>query len=263
MIARKVGDQLKFKRSQSASIPRSIDPHPGEKGQSLIAGGAKFRGRAADKLTEGLPTRPWRELQECPFEDLVSPSRVHVDSYGNIHICQGISIGNFWEKPLSEIMAEYHPDKHPICGPLGRKGPAGLIEELELELKQNTSMNATPVIIVRRGLIGCLSRRADTQTSYGIFGELIRGGNNLKSIVVYDSQYGNTKLVAEEIGSALERRKSAFVMHCLGRPAWRHYGDQPPDSWFPNSTTIPPLSRPKLDQDHSHGVAQGSQGSGL
>lgn len=132
VIARKVGDQLELN-----SFPICIDPPevitapPGEKGQSLIAGGAKFRGRAADKLTEGLPTRPWSELKECPYEDLVSPSRVHVDSYGYIHICQGISIGNFWEKPLSEIMSEYNPDHHPICGPLNRKGPAGLIEELE------------------------------------------------------------------------------------------------------------------------------------
>ena len=109
-----------------------IEPPPGEKGRSLIGGGAKFRGRAADKLTEGLPTRPWTELVECPYEDLISPSRVHVDLYGNIHICQGISIGNFWNKPLSEIMAEYDPDTHPICGPLSRNGPAGLIEELSL-----------------------------------------------------------------------------------------------------------------------------------
>ena len=123
------------------SFPICIDPPEvivessinGEKGQTVIGGGAKFRGRAADKLTEGLPTRSWEEFVECPYEDLVDPSRVHVDSFGNVHICQGISIGNFWEMPLSEIMASYHPDKHPICGPLHRGGPAELVKDLDLK----------------------------------------------------------------------------------------------------------------------------------
>lgn len=132
-FARMVADQLGLTAFPiSIDPPEILDPPQGEKGESLIGGGAKFRGRAADILTEGLPTRPWSDFQECPYEDLVTPSRVHVDPFGYIHICQGISIGNFWKEPLSKIMAEYHPDKHTICGPLNRKGPAGLIEELEL-----------------------------------------------------------------------------------------------------------------------------------
>ncbi len=135
-IARQVGQGLKLN-----AFPICIDPpeilessqDQDAKGQALIGGGAKFRGRAADKLTPGLPTRPWSELRECPYEDLVSPSRVHVDAYGNIQICQGISIGNFLERPLSEIMSRYDPGAHPICGPLLRRGPAGLIEDLELD----------------------------------------------------------------------------------------------------------------------------------
>jgi hypothetical protein len=129
-IARKVGDQLGL-----TSFPICIDPPElverpdGEKGVSVIGGGAKFRGRAADTLTEGLPMRPWHELHECPYEDLVNPSRVHVDPFGYVHICQGLSIGNLWKQPLSKIMAEYDPDQHPICRPLHNRGPAGLIEE--------------------------------------------------------------------------------------------------------------------------------------
>ena len=57
------------------SFPICIDPpevieltgNQGEKGQAIIAGGAKFRGRAADKLTEGLPTQPRQELRQCPY----------------------------------------------------------------------------------------------------------------------------------------------------------------------------------------------------
>jgi MoaA/NifB/PqqE/SkfB family radical SAM enzyme len=108
------------------------DPDPTKKGHSLIEGGAKFRGRAADKLIEGLPTRPWSEMTECPYEDLEDPTRVHVDPFGHIHICQGISIGNFLEEPFSEIITTYQAEEHPICGPLIRGGPAGLIKELKI-----------------------------------------------------------------------------------------------------------------------------------
>jgi len=51
---------------------------------------------------------------------------VHLDAYGHVHICQGISMGNMWETPLSELVASYDADAHPICGPLLRGGPAEL-----------------------------------------------------------------------------------------------------------------------------------------
>jgi hypothetical protein len=100
------------------------------KGHPVVGGGAKFRGRAVEKLTKNLPLRPWNELCECPYEDLESPSRVHIDPYGNVQICQGISIGNMWITPLSEIVSDYRSDSHPICGPLLRGGPAELVKEL-------------------------------------------------------------------------------------------------------------------------------------
>ncbi|KPL23948.1 MAG: hypothetical protein AMJ93_03480 [Anaerolineae bacterium SM23_84] len=100
-----------------------------ERGAPVIGGGAKFRGRAVETLTEGLPTRPWPELTECPYEDLRDPGRVHVDSYGHVHLCQGLSMGNLWETPLSELVANYDGDSHPICGPLLRGGPALLVKE--------------------------------------------------------------------------------------------------------------------------------------
>lgn len=115
------------------SSPICIEPHEvmptatmEDKGQPVEGGGARFRGRAVEKLSGDLPLRPWKELQECPDEDLESPSRVHIDPYGNVQICQGISIGNMWEAPLSQIISEYQPNSHPICGPLIRGGPAEL-----------------------------------------------------------------------------------------------------------------------------------------
>jgi len=97
------------------------------------ADGVTYRGRAAEKLTEGRPMRPAAEFAECPDEDLESPGRVHLDAYGNVHICQGISMGNFRERPLSEILANWDPRSHPICGPLLEGGPARLAEVHDLE----------------------------------------------------------------------------------------------------------------------------------
>ena len=92
----------------------------------IISGGAMFKGRAAEKLTDGLPRRPCAELTTCPHEDLAHPSRVHVDAYGNVHLCQGISMGNLWETPLATLVKNYDARAHPICGPLIAGGPAGL-----------------------------------------------------------------------------------------------------------------------------------------
>ena len=102
------------------------------KGEPVVGGGAKFRGRAVDKLTPGLPLRPRQDLTTCPYEELETPSRVHIDAYGNVQICQGISMGNMWETPLAELVANYKAHAHPVCGPLIRGGPAALAEALEV-----------------------------------------------------------------------------------------------------------------------------------
>ena len=54
----------------------------------------QFRGRAAEKLVEGVPFLPWESFTECPCEDFRDPGRVHLDPLGNVHICQGLSMGN-------------------------------------------------------------------------------------------------------------------------------------------------------------------------
>ena len=98
------------------------------RGAPVVGGDAMFRGRAVEKLIEGLPRRPWQEFDECPYEDLGDPGRVHLDCYGNVHLCQGISMGNMWEVRLSELVQNYTAGKHPICGPLVEGGPARLAE---------------------------------------------------------------------------------------------------------------------------------------
>jgi hypothetical protein len=85
-----------------------------------------YRGRAAEKLSSRAKGASWEEFTACPHEDLREPGRVHLDPFGNLHICQGISIGNLCRTPLKTICETYDPEAHPIIGPLLRGGPAEL-----------------------------------------------------------------------------------------------------------------------------------------
>ena len=91
-----------------------------------------FRGRAAKLLASKVPPKPWQEFKVCPWENLRHPQRVHVDPFGHLHVCQGISMGNILERPLSEIVADFNPDEHPIIGPLLDGGPAELVRRYDL-----------------------------------------------------------------------------------------------------------------------------------
>jgi MoaA/NifB/PqqE/SkfB family radical SAM enzyme len=87
-----------------------------------------YRGRAAVKLASKARQQPWSMFTACPYEDLREPGRVHVDPLGNLHICQGIVIGNVFRTPLKEICRRYDPEAHPITGPLLRGGPIELVK---------------------------------------------------------------------------------------------------------------------------------------
>jgi MoaA/NifB/PqqE/SkfB family radical SAM enzyme len=95
-----------------------------------------YRGRAAEKLASCVQPKPWKQFTECPWEDLRHPERVHVDAFGNLHICQGISIGNLLERPLTEIIRDYDPDTHPIVGPLLAGGPVEMVNRYKLPHEQ-------------------------------------------------------------------------------------------------------------------------------
>jgi len=96
-----------------------------------------YRGRAASKLLEGAPRKPWTELKECPHENLASPERVHIDPLGFAHVCQGLSIGNAWQRYFSEIIRSYDASSHPIIKWLVKGGPAALVKEFGLPHEQN------------------------------------------------------------------------------------------------------------------------------
>jgi hypothetical protein len=92
-----------------------------------------FRGRAVESLVAGLPRQPWNSFTDCPYEDLVDPGRIHLDPFGNLHLCQGIAMGNLFERPLKEILEEYNYRSHPIAGPIVEGGPAQLVNYYDLE----------------------------------------------------------------------------------------------------------------------------------
>jgi MoaA/NifB/PqqE/SkfB family radical SAM enzyme len=95
-----------------------------------------YRGRAAEKLAPGIPKTPWQDFTECPYENLKDPGRVHLDPLGNLHVCQGISIGNLFETPLKEICDTYRVDEHPIAGPIQRGGPAELVRRRDVRVEE-------------------------------------------------------------------------------------------------------------------------------
>ncbi len=104
-----------------------------KKGEPIVGGGVRFRGRAAECLIEALPRKDSTNFRECPDEDLKNPSRVHVDAFGNVHICQGLLMGNIWQTPLPELVKNYKGKEHPIAGPLLEGGPAALAASYGLE----------------------------------------------------------------------------------------------------------------------------------
>ncbi len=104
-------------------------------GQISDQGAVMYRGRAAVVLAPRAHGQPWEELCSCPHEDLREPGRVHLDPLGNLHICQGMTIGNLFLKPLKEICESYKPEEHPICGLLLEGGPAALVSEYNLPHK--------------------------------------------------------------------------------------------------------------------------------
>lgn len=91
--------------------------------------GVMFRGRAALQLTEGLPLEEGKVFTSCPYEQLINPNRLHVDPYGNLHLCQGLLLGSLKKASLFSLLKGYQPWKHPIVKTLLKGGPALLASQ--------------------------------------------------------------------------------------------------------------------------------------
>jgi MoaA/NifB/PqqE/SkfB family radical SAM enzyme len=103
------------------------------KGKPVVEGRVLFKGRAVEKLVEGLPTKLWTKFDKCLDEDFANQSRVHIDPFGYVHVCQGITIGNVKQISLWELFANFNPEKHPICTPILKGGPAELVRKYDVE----------------------------------------------------------------------------------------------------------------------------------
>jgi len=143
-------------------------PPADEKGEPVVGGGTLFKGRAVEKLTEGLPAQPPDGFTACEHEELLAPKRVHVDSFGHVHVCQGVSMGNMWETPLSRLVSEYDATAHPICGPLSRGGPVELAREYGVELDAEFVDECHYCYEVRRALIDRFPQYLAPRQVYGL-----------------------------------------------------------------------------------------------
>jgi len=167
MVAERLGIRTSSICIEPPKIRKQTSAAEG-KGDPVIGGGAKFRGRAVEKLTDNLPRRPGETMCDCPHEELKSPSRVHVDALGNVHICQGISMGNMWERPLSELVSVYRSDDHPICGPLVRGGPAELAKAMGVVPETGYVDECHFCYMVRRGKIDLFPEFLGPKQVYGL-----------------------------------------------------------------------------------------------
>lgn len=122
VAAEKLGIPIGYIHVRQPEIDNS-----GENGTQIM-----FRGRAASTLVAKAPHKPWRQFSSCPYEDLAKPERMHLDPLGNIHVCQGISLGNVFKTPLLKILNDYDPRMHSITGPLLTGGPVELVRQYKL-----------------------------------------------------------------------------------------------------------------------------------
>ncbi|MFX0000912.1 MAG: radical SAM protein [Candidatus Hodarchaeota archaeon] len=166
-VAKKASENLKLS-TMTICIEEPTVKKEQEKGEPVISGGAMFKGRAVEKLIEGLPKRPWEELNECPYEDFRGLGRIHVDPFGNAHICQGLSIGNFWETPLAKLIKNYKPEDHPICRPLIQGGPARLVKEYNIEHEDKYVDECHLCYLARLNLIDKFPKYLAPRQVYGL-----------------------------------------------------------------------------------------------
>jgi MoaA/NifB/PqqE/SkfB family radical SAM enzyme len=152
--------------AETLSIPVGVIsvPQPCDGQEGLM-----YRGRAAEKLACQAAEQNWRVFTECPYEDFVSPGRVHIDPFGYIHLCQGILVGNIHEKSLGEIFQKYDYEGNPVIGPLHADGPAGLARAQHLTLQEGFADACHCCYKVREQLRDAYPHILGPDAVYGIY----------------------------------------------------------------------------------------------
>ena len=116
----------------SIAQPHRIEEGSPDTDNGLVEDVLMYRGRAVMTMADEAPKVAWHQLDQCPYENLADPGRLHLDPLGWLHICQGISMGNLFQKPLVRILDDYQPASHPVIGPLIRGGPAELVRAYDV-----------------------------------------------------------------------------------------------------------------------------------
>lgn len=144
------------------------DPAESEPGAPVIGGGVMYRGRAAEVLANDVSPQPWESFTTCPYEDLKTPSRVHLDPLGNLHLCQGIVMGNLFQKPLKQIVQNYNPAAHPVVGPLLEGGPVQLVQRYNIEHQSGYADACHLCYIARQALRARFPAELGPDQMYGV-----------------------------------------------------------------------------------------------
>jgi hypothetical protein len=141
----KVSQQSKYvtRAATQLNIPLGIIciEQPEIKGVSSVgqippeAASLMYRGRATEKLASKTILYSSVMFSKCPHENLIDPERVHIDPFGNMHICQGLSIGNIFTASINNICELFDPYSHPIIGALLEGGPNNLLRKYHIPNK--------------------------------------------------------------------------------------------------------------------------------
>ena len=91
-----------------------------------------------------------------------------MDAYGNVHLCQGLSMGNIWEIPLPDLVRGYNAQEHPIAGPLLRGGPIRLATEHGLAMNDSYVDECHLCYTARKLLLPRFPRYLAPKEAYGL-----------------------------------------------------------------------------------------------
>lgn len=148
-------------------VMRCEKPKLSSDGLSVASSGVVFRGRAAEKMLAGIPGKPAAAMTACPGEKLDNPGRVHVDPYGNVHLCQGLLMGNIFAKPLPKLVADYDVNRHPVAGLLFSKGPLDLAQKYGVPIPDRCVSECHLCYVVRKALLGKFTDYLGPRQVYG------------------------------------------------------------------------------------------------
>jgi len=131
-----------------------------------------FRGRAAVTLARQVPGREARHYDgPCTLEDLVHPSRVHVDPLGYLHLCQGLVMGRVGaDGDLAEILVNWDVSRNPVAHLLATEGPYRLAAEYGVAVEGTFADRCHLCYEARRALfLRGLSAHLGPGQMYGVF----------------------------------------------------------------------------------------------